>query len=270
MFEGKVIYDQSFGHVSYGCAACCATGTIQLQYDPFGIGVSFQGLNQVQGLNSCTNGWTDINQDFPNWKTANAAIATTTNVGLHTGMSAGGTTSSTYGFVVKTNGRNGCYEVQNVPASGPTNVGVPTSMLFYSDLTTKSSACTVASQNATERIIQYQVISQTGSQVGSVPMQESFANLTSDTCSNPAPNPTACNSTGVSAEGIFSDFISTNACSPPNAGTCGFSLNPDLWQYCKSGSPAVTIGKPVYGVLWQAVYVDGSTAQITPLTPVPK
>jgi hypothetical protein len=122
LFEGKVIYDQTFGHVSYGCAACCATGSIQLQYNPFGIGVSFQGLNQVQGLNSCTNGWTDINQDFPNWKTANTAIATTTNVGLHTGMSVGGTTSSTYGYVVKTNGRNGCYEVQDVPASGPTNV----------------------------------------------------------------------------------------------------------------------------------------------------
>jgi hypothetical protein len=122
LFEGKVIYDQSFGHVSYGCAACCAASLyVQFQYNPFGVGVGYQAANEVQGLNSCTNAWTDINSDFPNWKTANAAIATTTNVGLHTGMSVGSTTSSTSGYSIKTNGRNGCYEVPQQP-TGPTNV----------------------------------------------------------------------------------------------------------------------------------------------------
>jgi hypothetical protein len=36
LFEGKVIYDQTFGHVSYGCAACCAASLYtQFQYNPF-------------------------------------------------------------------------------------------------------------------------------------------------------------------------------------------------------------------------------------------
>jgi len=122
LFEGKVIYDQSFGHVSYGCAACCAASLyIQFLDNPLGLGLGLQGLNEVEGLNDCTNSWTDINQDFPNWKTANPAIATTTNLGLHTGMSVGSTTSSTSGYSYKTNGRNGCYEIPQQP-SGPTDV----------------------------------------------------------------------------------------------------------------------------------------------------
>jgi hypothetical protein len=35
LFEGKVIYDQTFGHVSYGCAACCASRGIRLTFNPF-------------------------------------------------------------------------------------------------------------------------------------------------------------------------------------------------------------------------------------------
>ena len=146
---------------------------------------------------------------------------------------------------------------------------MPTSMLFFSDLTTKSSACMISSQNATERLIQYQVLDQNGKPVAGVHVAENFANLTTNTCNNSAPSPTACSSPAISSQGIFTDVISTNACSPPNPQSCGFSINPDLWQYCAPGSTYKTIGKPQYGALWQAIYVDGSTAAIKPATPVP-
>ena len=121
LFEGKVIYDQTFGHVSYGCAACCASRGIELIYDPFGVVIGFQAVNGMESLDDCQNAWVDVSDDFYNWTTANHAVATTTLQGLHTGMSVGGTTSSTYGYVVHTNGRSGCYEIQEFP-NGPTNV----------------------------------------------------------------------------------------------------------------------------------------------------
>jgi hypothetical protein len=174
--------------------------------------------------------------------------------------------SSGMGSAVVTASGGGCTST----GTGYPTVQVPTSMIFLSDLTTKSSACAITSENANYRIIQYQIMDQNGNHTGSVPMQENFQNLSTTTCSNPLPTPTACNSAGVSSQGIFTDFISTNACSPPNAPSCGFSVSPDLWQWCPSGQTATTIGKPSYSVLWQGIYVDGSTATITPSTPVPR
>jgi hypothetical protein len=130
LFEGKVIYDKTYGHVSYGCAACCAILNTYLSYDPFYTILGPGYTNGVDGRDDC--GYIDnLNGDFYNWDTANHAIATTTLIGTHTGISIGGTTSSTYGNVVKTNGRNACILVKQTP-SGPTNVEpCPTTMAVY-------------------------------------------------------------------------------------------------------------------------------------------
>jgi hypothetical protein len=67
---------------------------------------------------------------FSTGSTANASIARTTAEGVHAGVSIGGTTSSTSGQVVHTNGRNGCFVVVVKP-SGPTNV-TPAFSIAYS------------------------------------------------------------------------------------------------------------------------------------------
>jgi hypothetical protein len=37
LFEGKVIYDKTYGHVVYGCATCCGYNTTQLYFNPINV-----------------------------------------------------------------------------------------------------------------------------------------------------------------------------------------------------------------------------------------
>ena len=121
LFEGKVIYDTSYGHVSYGCAACCGTSQARVTYNPFGIGVGAQRADQVQITDFCNTPWTDDSGDFYNWSVVNTAMAQTTIQGMHTGMGAGTTTSSTHGQLQGRPNRYTC-PVQTFAPSGPTKV----------------------------------------------------------------------------------------------------------------------------------------------------
>jgi hypothetical protein len=271
LFEGKAILDKTFGYVAYGCATCCGySANPYMYYDPIGVALGFTNNQDVWDIDFCTATRGSVLFAFPssNWNTGNHAIATASGRVI-TGMGVGNTTNFTAGTLTI-----GAVQAKRCPQapvnpSGPANVGPPAGMLFFSDITTTSSACAITSQNAVKRIIQYQVVDASNNPVGNVPMQENFANLSNSTCNNRLPTPASC-AAWDGPSGIFTDSISTNACSPPNPGTCGFSINPDLWQYCRAGSPAQTLGAPTYGVLWQAVYVDGSTAKVKLLTPVPK
>lgn len=132
LFEGKVIYDKSYGHVSYGCAACCAERGAHVIYNPFSTILGLGYTNGVEATDTC-GGIDDLSGDFYNWDTLNHVVATTTKSGTHTGMSIGSTTSSTSGYVTTTNGRNGCYQVPAAP-SGPTNVvATPTNFRVNSE-----------------------------------------------------------------------------------------------------------------------------------------
>jgi hypothetical protein len=102
LFEGKVIYDKTYGHVAYGCASCCGYSSAYMQvfYDP--LGVPFQSTAQ-QGVNArqqCTLTWDDVSDAFlSRWASANTAIATVDYYATHTGVSIGSTTSSSSGYL---------------------------------------------------------------------------------------------------------------------------------------------------------------------------
>jgi hypothetical protein len=51
-FEGKVIYDKTYGHVTYGCGLCCGDKRIQLWFDPLfrDISVERDGWHHKIGL----------------------------------------------------------------------------------------------------------------------------------------------------------------------------------------------------------------------------
>lgn len=121
LFEGKVIYDTSYGHVSYGCAACCGYTQARLEFNPFGLGLSGSYLNGVQILDDCNTPWTEDDADFYNWSTANSSVAQTTVQGRHTGMSPGTTTSRTSGTIQGRPNRYNC-PLQQFAPSGATDV----------------------------------------------------------------------------------------------------------------------------------------------------
>jgi hypothetical protein len=98
LFEGKVIYDKTYGHVTYGCGLCCGDKKIQLWYDPLSIPFADPSDDGVNGWNACGGFWEDISDGFyGNWNVVNTSIATVDYYGTHTGQSVGSTTSSTYG-----------------------------------------------------------------------------------------------------------------------------------------------------------------------------
>jgi hypothetical protein len=100
LFEGKVIYDKTYGHVAYGCGVCCGykSGSVLVWYDPLGVPLSLYGNDGVNATDSCSLQIQDVSDSFYGyWAAANTAIATVDNYGTHHGASVGSTTSSTYG-----------------------------------------------------------------------------------------------------------------------------------------------------------------------------
>jgi hypothetical protein len=103
LYEGKVIYDRTYGSATYGCANCCGYYSPFLTYNPFGIGFGSTGLNGIEADDDC--GDEDVPLDYyfvDGWTTANGSIATVkgqSNGGLHTGVGVGATTTSTVGDI---------------------------------------------------------------------------------------------------------------------------------------------------------------------------
>jgi hypothetical protein len=122
LFEGKVIYDKTYGHATYGCGSCCGYVGTELWYNPLGVPLSSTSGQGVYGHDKCGGLWEDISDAFySNWGTANSNIATADYYGTHTGISIGSTTSSTSGQFQGWLRLNDCPIVGSAP-SGGTNV----------------------------------------------------------------------------------------------------------------------------------------------------
>lgn len=120
LFEGKVVYDRTYGHVTYGCAACCGyTDPIFNWYDP--LSVFFQGIadDGVDGWYPCESQYDDISAFFFNhWSSGNTAIVTVDYYGTHTGVSVGSTTSQAFASVPNNNARLRCPALGQNPSGG--------------------------------------------------------------------------------------------------------------------------------------------------------
>jgi hypothetical protein len=111
LFEGKVVYDKTYGHVTYGCVRCCGYTALNLDYSPLFLPVGSGAPNGVQADYQCTGGytWEDVSNSFyNNWSTANHIVATVDSTGYHTGMAVGITTSSTWGNLQSFNLQYNC------------------------------------------------------------------------------------------------------------------------------------------------------------------
>jgi hypothetical protein len=101
LYEGKVVYDKTFGHVTYGCAGCCAYSLTQLSFNPLGIPLLSTSANGVDAYNTCSSWWESVDESFyGHWSTASTTIATVNYYATHTGKAVGSTTSSTSGYLL--------------------------------------------------------------------------------------------------------------------------------------------------------------------------
>jgi hypothetical protein len=90
LYEGKVMVDKTFGHVSYGCMVCCGPNIPVMVYDPLTVQVNGSASQQIQAVNSCTSKLTTVTLDFPTWWTDSTSIATASGAKI-TGVSVGST-----------------------------------------------------------------------------------------------------------------------------------------------------------------------------------
>jgi hypothetical protein len=126
LFEGKIIYDKTYGHVAYGCGTCCGYAQTVVFYAPLGVpfsGTAGQGVNSYQ---NCNLDWEDVSDSFWNtWTSANTSVATVDYYATHTGVATGSTTSYASAYLDGPNRPPSCPRQLKTP-SGGVNVQVPT------------------------------------------------------------------------------------------------------------------------------------------------
>jgi hypothetical protein len=128
LYEGKVVYDKTFGHVTYGCAGCCAYSTTQLRFNPLGIPLLSTAATGVDAYDTCSNWWESVDESFyGHWSTASTAIATVDYYATHTGKAVGSTTSSTSGYLLHPTPRT-CSNVLRSPTGSDNVTHCPTSV----------------------------------------------------------------------------------------------------------------------------------------------
>ena len=119
LFEGKVIYDKTYGHVTYGCGGCCGGDPpIIPWYDPISVLITAEQDNGVWAWYSCENQYDDVSSTFYyNWSSGSTSIATVDTYGTVTGVSAGSTTADTNGHL-QSNGPRSCPSIYRTPGGG--------------------------------------------------------------------------------------------------------------------------------------------------------
>jgi hypothetical protein len=122
LFEGKVIYDKIYGHVTYGCATCCGYNAATLWYNPIVLAVQGSAVDDgVWGYSVCDQQYEDVSSSFyGNWSSANTSIVTVNSYGVHTPQNVGSTTSSTSGYLESTAHYPIC-PAKDFPPSGGAN-----------------------------------------------------------------------------------------------------------------------------------------------------
>ena len=123
LFEGKVIYDKTYGHAAYGCALCCGWGRPYLVYDPLALAMGYPLPDFVYAPDECQNGLDDDVSDafYGSWMTGSTSIATVDYYGTHTGVAQGSTTTQAYGCLNNNDDFRNCPLLCYRP-SGPVNV----------------------------------------------------------------------------------------------------------------------------------------------------
>jgi hypothetical protein len=127
LFEGKIIYDKTYGHVTYGCNQCCGydpNNTI-LWYDP--IGVPFQGTasDGVFSWYPCESQYNDVSSSFyNNWSSDNTPVVTVDYYGTHTGVAVGSADTQTFGNLPNNDIRLNCPLIRPSPGGGANTVPV--------------------------------------------------------------------------------------------------------------------------------------------------
>jgi len=132
LFEGKVTYDKTYGHVAYGCAECCGYADAPyMYYNPLGVALGFQSGQDVWDEDLCTDNEGSILFAISpsSWTTGNGAIATASKAVI-TGVAIGSTTNGASGSLTTGIGGGGGRKCPVLPVNPSGNANVTPSVSF--------------------------------------------------------------------------------------------------------------------------------------------
>ncbi len=215
LFEGKVIYDKTYGHVAYGCGICCGYSSANVWYNPLGVPFGFAADQGVNAFDTCAVSTSDVSASFyGNWYSLNTSIVNVDAYsGAHTGVSVGSTTSLTSGRLDDST-RINC-PLRTFTPGGGVDVQKPGFLQVVSSTTT--TACQGASCEAD---LKYKVldVNQAPMNIAGMTIRESVSS-DNGTCHSPI-NDSGQWSTDSSGTMIGVDAIDT--C--PGSSTCQVSF----------------------------------------------
>jgi hypothetical protein len=251
LFEGKLIYEKTYGHVVYGCMICCGYSPPSLLYSPLPIPLYLGAPNGVQSID-CNDNLTDVSTKFyGNWSTVNTGIATVDTRGYHTGVAVGSTSSTTFGSLMMDHGRT-CYNTRE-NTGGSDNVNPPDHLKILSDSLQAISSCPAT----VRRLIRYQEVSVNNAPIGTIQSREQFGSKSANTCNNG--NLGTSETCSADAGGVFTDilFVGCNSV----GGSCGVTFTKQQWLWCPPNGAAVVIATPGDLIIHNnEVSVGGNTA----------
>ena len=239
LFEGKVIYDKTYGHVTYGCALCCTLTNSFFSYDPLNIPYGSTAPNYVNAWRSCDGFLQDVTSSFNGgWTTANTNIATVNSVGTFTGVSVGTTTTTAVGYLTGRIGWPACPLRQQTATGSDTVIGPPDHLVVVADQQGASANC--PSTGVQLRQMQMRVVDVNGKTVPNSPSVVEAQNPSqpANSCGTGSPVAAGCAPTASDATFIDNMTVSQNLC---NSGVnrssgCGFTVT-STWSACAtSGS----------------------------------
>ncbi|HEY6413786.1 MAG TPA: hypothetical protein VIX42_08865 [Edaphobacter sp.] len=241
LFEGKVIYDKTFGHVSYGCASCCAyIGSPWFSPNP--LRVLLQGTNQadVQANDGCDGYTSSVLDGFVSWSSANTTVATVDPPSaLVRGMGAGSAIQSSPGtMTIGALDFKKCRIGQYTPG-GPATIQIPDHLSVVSD-STNPYTCPIGASR--QRNVNYNVLDiNQNIIVRPISVLETVDPSTLSNC-NGASVHTSYSCTPI-ATGNFTDGLSPGCPSTAQlAQGCGYTFPDQVWEWCNPVSTPVSIG----------------------------
>ena len=131
--------------------------------------------------------------------------------------------------------------------------GPPHHLKVVSDNTSTLNPPNGCSQQ--ERRVRYRVVDSRGRSAGSNYIREVFPGPITDSCSYDPVGPSPCSNNYTDYRGVFTDVLRTGC--PTIGGSCGFRINPNQWQWCHPGLPAVNLATLDYDVRFNGIYING-------------
>jgi hypothetical protein len=241
LFEGKVTYDKTFGHVSYGCASCCAyLGAPWFSPDPLGVMLQDGNQADVQANDGCDGYTSSVLDGFVSWSSADTTIATVDPPSAWvSGVGIGDAVQSSPGDMLEGGLDFKRCRVGHYTPGGPARVQIPDHLSVVSDSTNVFSCPIGASR---QRRVNYNVLD----------INQNIIIRPISVVETVDPSiPSSCN--GVVAytnssctplpSGNFTDILDPGCPGTPQlAQSCGYVFPYQKWEWCQPVGAPVSIG----------------------------